>query len=298
MSGKPLRSWFPVSRYATPSPAHQEVFYTVPRAGHLVAGPEHLVARRHFPGHELILCRRGQGWVRIAGRVHPVRPGELVWINCHHPHEHGAMKSDPWEVYWIRTEGPRLEQMCRILAVTANPVFTGFDHRAAGALYREIFGLMGGNAPEAPALIHARVAQLVALAFCARQRQPGPDVVVPAVLSKPVDRMRLFYFERHTVAGLAQLAGMSPTHFARVFKATFGTSPIDWLRRERISQAKRRLAETTAAIKEVAEQVGYGDRYFFSKDFRQHTGLSPRQFRQRERAEWRGGVAEGGIDVG
>jgi AraC-like DNA-binding protein len=100
------------------------------------------------------------------------------------------------------------------------------------------------------------------------------------------------------VAGLAQLAGMSPTHFARVFKATFGTSPIDWLRRERISQAKRRLAETTAAIKEVAEQVGYGDRYFFSKDFRQHTGLSPRQFRQRERAEWRGGVAEGGTDVG
>lgn len=108
---------------------------------------------------------------------------------------------------------------------------------------------MGGNAPEAPALIHARVAQLVALAFCARQRQPGPDVVVPAVLSKPVDRMRLFYFERHTVAGLAQLAGMSPTHFARVFKATFGISPIDWLRRERISQAKRRLVETTAAIR-------------------------------------------------
>jgi AraC-like DNA-binding protein len=222
--------------------------------------------------------------VRIAGRIHLVKPGEFVWINCHRPHEHGADQSKPWSVYWIRTEGPRLEQMCAILSVTANPVFAGFDHREAGRVYRQIFRELASDAPEAPALIHALVARLLALAFCARQRHPGPHPVIPPALSKPVERIRFAYFERHTVAELARLAGMSATHFARLFKATFGTSPIDWLRRERISQAKRRLVETTAAIKEIAEQVGYADRYFFSKDFKQHTGLTPRQFRQREGA--------------
>lgn len=278
---------FPVSLFATPSPAHQDIFYTVPRAGHLLGGPDNHIQRTHFPGHELILCCGGRGWVRIDGRTHPVKSGDFVWINCHRPHEHAAVKDDPWEVLWIRVEGPRLEQICQILAVATTPVFGGFDRRSAGVLYRQIFKQMAGEGPNAPALVHALVARLIALAFCARQRTPGPPVVVPRVLARPVERIRLFYFERHTVAGLAKLAGMSTTHFARVFKATFGTSPIDWLRRERISQAKRRLVETTAAIKEIAEQVGYADRYFFSKDFKQHTGLTPRQFRQREGGDWR-----------
>jgi AraC-like DNA-binding protein len=77
--------------------------------------------------------------------------------------------------------------------------------------------------------------------------------------------MKPFYFQKHRVAGLAALCGMSESHFTRLFRAAFGTTPIDWLRRERISQAKRRLAETRDAIKEIATQVGYGDHYFSAR---------------------------------
>lgn len=283
MRSPPAKSRFPLSLFATPNPVHQEVFYTVPRAGHLIGAPDHRIQRNHFPGHELILCLRGRGYVRIAGAVHDVASGQFVWINCHHPHEHGAVKGDPWEVYWVRIEGPRLARLCDLLAVTESPVFSDFDHIAASPLYREIFRLMPGDAPEAPALIHAAVGQLIALAFCARLREPASDTPnVPPVLRAPVERMKLFYFERHRVEDLAKLAGMSASHFSRVFKAAFGTSPIDWLRRERINQAKRRLVETSDAVKEIAEQVGYSDRFFFSKDFKQLTGVTPREFRRRE----------------
>ena len=274
-------SQFPVSLFATPSALHQEIFYTVPRAGHLVGGADHHVQRDHFPGHELILCLKGAGWVRIGGRRHEVRPGELVWINCHHPHEHGASARDPWEVYWVRVEGPKLARLAEVLGIASAPVIVGCDSEAVGVIYREIFDLMAANAPDSPARIHAAVAQILALACCARQREPE-EPAIPAVLQRVVERMKLFYFERHRVDDLAALAGMSPTHFARVFKATFGTSPIDWLRRERISQAKRRLADTTDPVKEVAMQVGYADRFFFSKDFKQITGLTPLEFRRRE----------------
>jgi AraC-like DNA-binding protein len=282
MPERAARSRFPISLYATPSTAHQDVFYTALRAGHLIGGPDHHIRRDHFPGHELILCLRGRGYVRVAGRTHPVGPGNFVWINCHRPHEHGAVKAHPWEVYWVRIEGPRLEAMCNILSVTSNPVFKEFDRATAAPLFREIFRLMKSDAPEAPAFIHAALARLVALAFSARQHHRETSPVIPPALARPVERMKLFYFERHTIAALAKLAGMSATHFARIFKSTFGTSPIDWLRRERISQAKRRLAETDAGIKEIAGQVGYGDRYFFSRDFKRHTGLTPREFRRRE----------------
>ena len=273
---------FLLSLFATPHSRHQEVFYTVPRAGHLVGEADHHVKRNHFPGHELIYCISGEGFVRVSGRVHSVGKGELVWVNCQIPHEHGAKAANPWEVYWVRIEGPMLDKMCRMLSVEDGPVFLDADAKKTKECYREIFELMQGDAPEAPALIHAAVARLVALVFCARLRSAETVESIPLTLRRPVEWMRLFYFENVRVSSLAAMAGVSSGHFTRLFKSTFGTSPIDWLRRERISQAKRRLVGSQSAIKEIAEQVGYADRFFFSKDFKRHTGLSPSEFRERE----------------
>ena len=105
---------------------------------------------------------------------------------------------------------------------------------------------------------------------------------MPGILRAAVERMKLFYFEPHRVEDLADAAGISASHFSRLFKAAFGTSPIDWLRRERVNQAKRRLSETSDAIEQIAAQVGYNDRFFFSRDFKKLTGYSPREFRRRE----------------
>ena len=105
---------------------------------------------------------------------------------------------------------------------------------------------------------------------------------VPPALQMAVKQMKLFYFERFTVAQLAKLCGTNPSHFAHAFKKAFGTSPIDWLRRERINQAKRRLVGTSDRIEEIATQVGYSDRFFFSKDFKKFTGHTPREFRALE----------------
>ena len=272
---------FVVSLFATPSTAHQEVFYTVPRAGHLIGGADHHVEREHFPGHELIWCLAGKGWVRLQGKAHAVAAGELVWINCAQPHAHGADAEDPWEVYWLRIEGPRLESLSRMLGTNFQPVFAGCPAETA-TVYPEVFERMQRPAPEAPALIHAAVARLVAAAFCARAGRGETVENPPPVLRKSLEWMRLFYFQPARVEDLAEMSGVSPSHFNRLFKRSFGTSPIDWLRRERISQAKRRLVETTETVKQIAEHVGYADRFFFSKDFKRYTGCTPVEFRARE----------------
>jgi AraC-like DNA-binding protein len=284
MPARPKITQVPISLFATPSPLHEEIFYTVVRAGHLIGGPDHHIQREHYPGHELILCLRGRGYTQIGGRRHPVGPGQLAWADCHRPHEHGAVTRDPWELYWMRIEGPRLSRVAEVLEVESAPVFVEFDFTSAAEVYREIFTLMEDPRPEAPALIHAALARLIALAFASRQRQQPAERQSPPVLHRAVERMKLFYFQKHRVADLAALCGMSESHFTRLFRAAFGTTPIDWLRRERISQAKRRLVETRDAIKEIAAQVGYGDHYFFSKDFKRLTGLPPRAYRQREQA--------------
>ncbi|MBA3699747.1 MAG: AraC family transcriptional regulator [Planctomycetes bacterium] len=279
------RAHFPVSLFATANPLHQEIFLTVPRAGHLIGGDDHHIRRDHFPGHELILCLAGRGYVRIAGREHPVARGDLLWVDCRRPHQHGPLADDPWEVVWVRAEGPRLTRTADVLGVEQAPVFPGFDVTTIEPIFRTVFRLIEHGGASAPALIHAEVTRLVALAFAARQGQEGMPAApnIPAALQPAMKHLALFFFERQRVDDLAHRCGMSASHFTRTFRSAFGTSPIDWLRRRRITEAQRRLVESDDAIKRIAEQVGYGDRFFFSRDFRKLTGQSPRQFRERER---------------
>ena len=281
MGGMREKSEFLFSFYASANTLVQDVFYTVPRAGHMLAASDHVVRREHFPGHELIYCLAGRGYVRVEGVTHQVGPGDLVWVNCHHPHEHGAVPEDPWEVYWVRVEGPLLEQMYGLLS---GPVGRGVARETVEPGYQEVFRWMETDAAEAAAWVHAAVARLLAVA-CAAGFREGSAERVPGPLRKVMERMKLFYFEPLTVAALATEAGMSPSHFGRVFREVFGTSPIDWLRRERIRQAQRRLGDTDDAVQWIAEEVGYRDRFFFSKDFKRLTGFTPREFRRRAHFE-------------
>lgn len=270
--------------YATPADWQRDLFYSVVRAGHLRGGIEHRIERETYPGHELILCLSGRGWLRIAGKKHDVGPGQLVWVNCHHPHAYGAVAREPWELFWMRIEGRPLDRISELLQARSQPVFTGIDHAAIAREFEHAFQWMTGTRPSDAALASAAVAAVIGLLFDARLSEPGmvqPEL--PPAVQKAVERMRLYFHTPTRVVELAQLSGMSESHFSRQFKAAMGTSPIDWLRRERIHQAKRRLIESDDPVKEIARQVGYHDQFFFSKDFKKMTKLTPTQFRDQER---------------
>ncbi len=270
--------------YATPAVWQRDLCYSVARAGHLRAGTDHRIERETYPGHELILCLSGSGWLRVAGKKHDVAPGQLIWVNCHHPHAYGASSSAPWELYWMRIEGRPLDRISELLQIRSQPVFENVTLSSLTAEFERVFRWMIGSRPGDAAMASAAVAAVIGLLFDARLSEPGilqPEL--PLAVQRAVERMRLYFHEPMRVVELAQLSGMSESHFSRQFKAAMGTSPIDWLRRERIHQAKHRLIESDDPVKEIARQVGYHDQFFFSKDFKKMTKLTPTQFREQER---------------
>ena len=284
MNQLPQETRFLRNLYATPADWQRDLFYSVVRAGHLKAGVSHRIQRETYPGHELILCLAGHGWVQVAGKRHDVAPGQLVWINCHHPHTYGADPNDPWEVYWVRVEGRSLDRLAQLLEVRSLPVLHGFDAPGSMVEFERSFLYLEGNRPCDAAHVNAAISAIIAMAFDARLSDPDlirPDLPLP--VQRALEKMRLYFHQPIRVVELAHLAGMSESHFSRQFKAAIGTSPIDWLRRERINQAKRRLIESDDPVKEIARQVGYADQFFFSKDFKRMTKLTPTQFRDEER---------------
>lgn len=275
---------FLTNLWATPAEWAQEVFCCPVRAGHLTAGVTHRIERETYPGCEFILCLGGRGWVQVAGKRQEVEAGDLVWVNCSQPHAYGALVKDPWEVYWVRAEGRDLVRLSQLAQVTVRPVFKMPDVKEVAASFERIFQRMTGTRPSDAAACHAAIMEIVAMIYENRLNDPmGVQEDIPEAIREAMKQMRLYYFKALRVGELAKAVGMPTSSFTRQFRKAVGTSPIAWLRHQRIKQAKRRLMHTNDSIKEVARQVGYSDQHFFSKDFKQMTKLTPTEFRAEER---------------
>jgi AraC family transcriptional regulator len=79
---------------------------------------------------------------------------------------------------------------------------------------------------------------------------------------------------------LATLVAMSPDHFSRVFKATFGQSPHAYVVEQRLEVACRALRqEPERPIAEIASGAGFSSQSHFTEVFRRRTGATPARWR-------------------
>jgi AraC-like DNA-binding protein len=261
---------------------------TVLRAGQLRASGDYRVERRVCPGHDILLCLRGSGWVRIKGVDHAIRPGEVAWIDGAHPHAHWAEPSDPWELMWLRIDGKGLAGVSRALGVESEPVFRASSAKAeVGRIIRRIMHELEERGPILDATLNAEVGHLLVWFFRARHSEP-PGAAQRGYCSPSmhhiIDVLGVYYHQRWRIEDLADRAGCSVPQLFRNFRSATGMAPMQWLRRERMLHAQRRLVETSDSIKEIAEQVGYSDCFYFSRDFKRFVGLSPTQFRIHEQS--------------
>lgn len=82
------------------------------------------------------------------------------------------------------------------------------------------------------------------------------------------------------LSDLAQIAGLSPHHFARMFKQATGMTPHAFLTAARMEKARALLTRTSMPIVDVAALVGYSAPSTFARVFRAQVGVSPLQYRQ------------------
>ncbi len=112
---------------------------------------------------------------------------------------------------------------------------------------------------------------------------PVPTAREGARLGPLLDHLRQRLDEEHTLASMADRAGMSLRTFLRRFSALTGTTPGEWLLAERLTRARALLESGEAAVEEVALRAGFGSAATLRHHFRQRLGLSPASYRARFR---------------
>jgi AraC-like DNA-binding protein len=108
----------------------------------------------------------------------------------------------------------------------------------------------------------------------------GPSTT-HAALQRATRLIELRLHERLDIPALAHDVGVSHNYLIRLFRKTYGTTVVEYIRTRRMLKARHLIKATTRPIKEIACEVGLGDLHLFNKTVRRHFGRSPRALRER-----------------
>lgn len=100
-----------------------------------------------------------------------------------------------------------------------------------------------------------------------------------AQIERAIDFMESNLSEPLTLADLAEASGLSPTHFARRFKAATGVPPHQYLMAMRVERAKRMLLKREPIV-EIALACGFSHQEHFTRIFHRFVGSTPARFRR------------------
>jgi AraC-like DNA-binding protein len=108
--------------------------------------------------------------------------------------------------------------------------------------------------------------------------------VPPAPLARHLLRARDLvdsrYAEPLDLEALARAAHVSPRHFSRSFRRTFGETPYQYLLTRRLERARHLLRTTDLQVAEVCLAVGFASVGSFTTTFRRRVGVSPTAYRR------------------
>lgn len=111
-------------------------------------------------------------------------------------------------------------------------------------------------------------------------------VVEPVGGLPPWRLQRVFAYIREnigrevSVAQLAKTVGMSQYYFSKLFKMSTGTTPHQYVMRQRVEKAQELLRDRGLGLAEIATRVGFETQSHFTSVFRHIVGITPKRYRE------------------
>lgn len=244
------------------------------------AGSFHVRWGRRPVTSSLALVTAGRGWFSCGGAASALRPGMAYASSLGSPMEVRCDPHDPMTVRLLMVQG---EEFPRLLERELGARDGAWPLGNPGECLR-LYDQLRDEAREARPLAGRVAAALVqALVLTVRR---GLDCGPALGGSRDTFLRARALLEAATAAppslkALAVRLGITTMHLNRVFRRHAGMPPASWLRERRLDLAAARLGGG-ATVSAVADGLGWGDAYAFSRAFSRRFGVPP--------SRWRGAV--------
>ncbi|MGH9833344.1 MAG: helix-turn-helix domain-containing protein [Blastocatellia bacterium] len=214
---------------------------------------------------------------RTVGHTSIVPAGQQYFAYWKEELEDVAVHLDP---DFIARSASELVQTDRVEIITACEGSDPLIHQIGLALAAEIDAGAPTGSIYAESLVNTLVAHLLRHYSTASERFRFQFGGLPKHKLRRVLEFMDENLERDlTLAELAEVADLSPFHFARSFKQTTGSTPIQFLMQRRIDFARRLLVESELPIVEIGLRAGFKNQSHFATLFRKITAMTPKAYR-------------------
>jgi AraC family transcriptional regulator len=190
----------------------------------------------------------------------------------------------PIEMLHVFVEDALLRECAQELGARHAPEIAtrvGFDDpalaRLASALSAEI-----ETSPDAMLVADALRIELIERIIAAYSSLAEREAVRLSAkrLGKQTLRLLDAYIDAHLaheirIGDLATLAGMSRFHFARIFRATVGSTPHQYVLRRRLERARALLRSPQIALRDIAAATGFADQSHLTRQLKRRYGVTP-----------------------
>ncbi|MGQ4666194.1 AraC family transcriptional regulator [Metabacillus halosaccharovorans] len=262
-----------------------KLIFSILLAGHKICPPDWVRKNKRPRYYSLWYVIKGRGEVVINGKKHKLQPGRLVIFTPQMVCDKKSYRTNPLEFYYVRFsyamafEDKDVWQFkhSQDVPFPLKGVYTISNHSAVTVLLEQLSSLakrQGTTVNMQKRIVFGELLLTFVEDFNSQMLSGDSKKAIEGTIEYMINH----YKNTITLSELSQIAGLSTSHYSRLFKKYIGLSPIDYLTHLRIDRAKELLVLSDVKIKEVSQTVGYGDELYFSRTFKRIIGVSPSQY--------------------
>ncbi len=262
--------------------APPEISLVIHSCGHqVISAPLPPTSRpRGRQDYQLIYLRRGRG-IFDLGHMQEAEEGSCLLYAPGQPQYYFFNTDPPAELYYIHFSGAAATLLLESAQLESQTVYQTGPGETLGARFEKIIQELQAKPPLYRQICAARLMELIATV--SRRIQIHQSSIPASTyhrLAAVMESMHRDYAKAISVCQYAQQCGLSKFYFSHCFHRITGDSPISYRNKIRIEKAKELLEENLLSISEIAVQTGFESSSYFSKFFKQQTGMSPATYQR------------------
>ncbi|WP_338684276.1 AraC family transcriptional regulator [Haloferula helveola] len=232
---------------------------------------------RYLRRYALVLITRGSGiYEDEKGRQRSLSAGNWILVLPELGHSYRPLVPGGWDEVYVMFEGPVFEAWRSAGQFEADRL-VGFVSNVKSVVSRLKREVIESTAPV--------VVRLCSFQTLLAEVLEGADDVWDSEVKGPpwfIDACRLLARPGASARQVAGDLGLPYDTFRRRFREHAGMPPHRYHRHQIVNRAERMLDQTDMKSADVAEALGFCDEPYFSRVFKEITGRSPREYRQRQ----------------
>ena len=226
----------------------------------------------------------GKGIYIVNGKTYHLKKGDAFLMRPGEEIFYQADQNDPWCYGWIGMQGIKIPSYLQRTTLSNNPIIHYSKDDTLSFLYIKMAKAYSSNKKGKDVLLNSVLYEFLHFLI---NHFPNENISVnhdKEYINSVINYCFLNLDKKIQVSDIAKHLSLNRSYLTRLFKKNVGVSIKEYIWTTKINEANKLLKETSLPINVIARSVGFDDPLYFSRLYKEKTGITAKQYQNKEKA--------------